>query len=282
MFDVYGSARTVNSGGVELTVADHGPEDGEAVLLIHGFPDSARLWRNQIPVLAEAGYRVLAPDMRGFGRSDAPENVAEYDMPFLVADMLTVIERFGLGQAHVVGHDWGAAVAWSLGYLGGDMVRSLTTISVGHPGGFLAAGLQQRQKSWYLLLFQFEEVAERWLSDDDWHWLRRWTGSDEVETWISDLSRPGRLTASLNLYRANLPPKSILAKPRKYPPVRIPVMGVWSTGDVALTEKQMRASGEFVSGGWRYEQIEDVGHWIPLDAPDRLNALLLDWLGSHV
>ena len=270
----------VSCDGVDIMVTDHGPIDGEPVLLIHGFPDSARLWRNQIPVLAEAGYRVIAPDLRGFGRSDTPEEVSQYDMSVVMADMLRVLDESGLSDVHLVGHDWGAVVAWALAARSGR-VRSLTAFSVGHPGGFLAAGLQQRQKSWYLLLFQFEGVAERWLSDNDWYWLRRWSACDEIENWIGDLSRPGRLTASLNLYRANLPPESVLAMPREYPPVKVPVMGVWSSGDAALTEKQMTASGDFVSGGWRYERLEDIGHWIPLEAAHQTNALLIDWLGSH-
>jgi pimeloyl-ACP methyl ester carboxylesterase len=281
MFDPYQAARRVKAAGVDISVTEHGPVDGTPVLLIHGFPDSARLWRNQIPVLAEAGYRVIAPDLRGFGRSDAPEDVADYDMAVMIGDMLSVLDDCAVERAHVVGHDWGAALTWSLGRFAPERVLSISVISVGHPGGFIAAGLRQREKSWYMLLFQFESIAERWLSDNDWHWLRRWGGAAEADNWVADLSRPGRLTAALNVYRANLPPETVLAGPRKYPPVTVPVLGIWSTGDGALTEKQMTASSDFVAGEWRYERIEDCGHWIPLDAPDRLNELLLEWLGSR-
>ena len=280
MFDVYQSCRTVNAGEFTISVTDHGPADGDVVLMIHGFPDSARLWRHQIPVLVEAGYRVVAPDLRGFGRSDRPGRVADCGMFAMCTDMVAVLDDIGADRAHVVGHDWGAAVAWSLAGMARDRVRSLTAISVGHPGAFAAAGLAQREKSWYMLLFQFEAVAEEWLSGNDWYWLRRWTHSEEIEHWIADLSRPGALTSALNIYRANMPPESLLSSPLTTP-VEVPVLGVWSTDDVALTEKQMAGSEAFTTDEWRYERIEGVGHWIPLEAPDRLNTLLIEWFGSH-
>jgi pimeloyl-ACP methyl ester carboxylesterase len=280
MIDVYQSSRIVRVGEVDLNVTDHGPVDGAVVLMIHGFPDSARLWRHQIPALVEAGYRVIAPDLRGFGRSDRPTEVADCAMAVIVGDMLAILDDAGAAQAHVVGHDWGAAVAWSLAGMAPARVRTLTAISVGHPGAFAAAGLAQREKSWYMLLFQFEGVSEEWLSGNDWYWLRRWTRSDEIDHWIADLSRPGALTAAINIYRANMPPESLL-KPPRTTPVEVPVLGVWSTDDIALTEKQMTGSEAFVSGEWRYERFEAVGHWIPLEAPERLNPLLLEWLGSH-
>lgn len=281
MFDVYAASRPVRSDGVTINVTEHGPPDGETVLLLHGFPDSARLWRNQIPVLAEAGYRVLAHDLRGFGKSDIEVSVPQCGMGSMCGDALAVLDDAGVETAHVVGHDWGAAVAWALALGAPDRVRSLTALSVGHPSAFQAAGLTQREKSWYMLFFQFEGVAERWLSADDWSGLRRWSGSEEAEHWISDLSRPGALEAALNIYRANSRPETFLAPPREYPPLRMPVMGVWSSKDRALTERQMLDSAQMVAGPWRYERIEEVGHWIPVEAPDRLNALLLDWLAQQ-
>jgi pimeloyl-ACP methyl ester carboxylesterase len=103
----------------------------------------------------------------------------------------------------------------------------------------------------------------------------------EIDTWIADLSRPGALTAAINIYRANINPETWITPPRDYPKVRVPTMGVWSTRDLALTEEQMTASGDYVAAEWRYERIEGASHWIPLDAPEDLNGLLLDWLGSH-
>lgn len=282
MVDVYADALKVRSGAVELTVAAHGPSDGTVVLMIHGFPDSAKLWRNQISTLTDAGYRVLAPDVRGYGHSDKPADVADYHISNLASDMLAVLDAVEVDDAHVVGHDWGAAVSWYLAIVHPDRVTSLTALSVGHPTAFREAGRRQLEKSWYMLLFQFQGIAEEWLSRNDWQGLRQWMGSHpEVENWIADLSRPGALTAALNTYRANMGPERLITPPPSLPPVQVPVMGVWSSGDGALLEPQMLGSREHVAGEWRYEKIDGASHWIPLDAPEKLTALLFDWLGRH-
>ena len=283
MTEVYDGARTVRSGELTLRVADHGPPDGDVVLLLHGWPDSAFLWRHQVPVLVDAGYRVLAPDQRGFGESSRPSEVSDYHLLFAIQDALAVLDDASVETAHVVGHDWGAAVAWGLAGGTPDRVSSLTAISVGHPGAFGAAGLAQREKSWYMLLFQFEGVAERWLSDDDWAGLRAFTrDATDLPRWIEDLSRPGALTASLNWYRATLPPESLfLGGESPLPPVAVPALGIWGSEDFALTEAQMAGSGDWATGEWRYERVEGIGHWLPVDAPDRVNRLLLEWVGTH-
>lgn len=282
MSDVYTTARELEVGDVTIVVTDHGPVSGTPVLLLHGFPDSARLWRHQIPVLTDAGYRVLAPDLRGFGRSDKPDDVRAYAMSAMARDAVAMLDDAGAGSAHVVGHDWGASLGWYLTAVHPSRVRTLTVLSVGHPAAFQAAGLRQREKTWYMLLFQFEGVAEQWLSADNWYWLRTWTGNPpELDHWIADLSRPGALSAALNVYRANMAPKRLVEPGRQLPPADRPVMGVWSSGDVALLEEQMTGSKRYVTGEWRYERIEDASHWIPLDAADDLSHLLLDWLGTH-
>lgn len=282
MFDVYQSSKTIRCGEIDLNVTDHGPADGAAVLLIHGFPDSARLWRNQIPALVNAGYRVIAPDLRGFGRSHRPTEVVDCSMGLIAEDMTAILDHLGITQAHIVGHDWGAAVAWYLAETRPDRARSVVALSAGHPGGFTAAGVAQREKSWYMLYFLFDGLAEERLPADDWYWLRAWAGShSEIEHWISDLERPGALTAALNIYRANIRPETWITRPRPLPKIDLPVLGVWSSGDMALTETQMTASGDFVAGEWRYQRVEGVGHWIPLEAPELLSDLLIDWCGSH-
>jgi pimeloyl-ACP methyl ester carboxylesterase len=264
-------------GDVTLVVDDQG--SGAPVLLLHGWPDAGRLWRHQVDALGAAGFRTLAPDLRGFGRSDRPEGVEAYGLPVLVADVLGVLDHLGIERASLVGHDWGAALAWVLTTLAPDRVESLVALSVGHPGSFGSAGLVQREKSWYMLLFQFDGVAEEWLSKDDWRNFREWSSHPDAESSIADLSRPGALTASLNWYRANVPPESLVAEPLELPPVPVPTMGVWSTGDMALTEAQMTGSAAFVADGrWRYERVEGAGHWMQLEAPDRVNELLLDFL----
>jgi pimeloyl-ACP methyl ester carboxylesterase len=264
----------VDGVGIEYEVTG----EGRPVILLHGFPDSGRVWRHQVPALAAAGFRVIVPDLRGYGRSDKPGDVAAYGMGALLADVIGVLDHAGADRAHVVGHDWGAAVAWALATFYPQRVDHLAALSVGHPSAFAAAGLAQREKSWYMLLFQFEGVAERWLSDNEWANFRAWAGHPDADAVIADLEAAGSLTPGLNWYRAIVPPSSLLGPPTELPPVAAPVMGVWSTGDIALTEAQMTGSGERVSGPWRYEVLRDVGHWMQLEDPDAVNRLLLDFL----
>jgi pimeloyl-ACP methyl ester carboxylesterase len=269
----------VNDIELEVQVAEPAGDPGApAVLLLHGWPDSHRLWRRQVPALTAAGFRAVAPDLRGFGDSDRPEDVAAYGLAHILGDVVGVLDHLGIGRAHVVGHDWGAAVAWALAALLPDRVDHLVALSVGHPAAFRAAGLPQREKSWYMLLFQFEGVAERWLSDADYANFRSWSRHPDAEAAIADLSRPGALTASLNWYRANLPPVTLVEPALEVPPVVRPTMGLWSKGDMALVEENVTGSAAHVTAQWRYERIDDAGHWIPLDAPAELTALLLDFL----
>jgi pimeloyl-ACP methyl ester carboxylesterase len=177
-----------------------------------------------------------------------------------------------------VGHDWGAALAWAFGSLLPDRVDHLVALSVGHPSAFMSAGYVQREKSWYMLLFQFEGVAEQWLSNDDWANLRAWGGHPDIDDVIADLESTKSLTPALNYYRANVPPESFVQPPLELPPVQSNTMGVWSSGDFGLTEAQMLGSADHVSGTWRYERIEGPGHWMQLEAPDAVNELLLDFL----
>ena len=263
----------VHGVGIEYEVTGQGPP----VVLLHGFPDSGRLWRHQVPALAGAGFRVIVPDLRGYGRSDKPQAVEAYSMVFLAADVLAVLADLEITRAHVVGHDWGAALAWGLAAFAPERVDHLAVLSVGHPATFRRTPLQ-REKSWYMLLFQFPGIAERWLADNDWANFRTWARHPDADQVIADLEATGSLTPGLNWYRANVPPESWVAPPLTLPPVQAPTMGVWSTADIALTEVQMTDSAQSVAGSWRYERLDGPGHWMQLEAPEVLNALLLDFL----
>lgn len=267
--------RKVHASGVVLSVVDAG--EGDSVLLLHGVPDSSELWRNQIPALTSAGFRVIAPDLRGFGASDRPDGREAYGVPALVGDALAVLDALEVGSARVVGHDFGAVVGWSLAAFVPDRVDRLAALSVGHPNAYFASR-SQRELSWYMLLFGFEGVAEEWLPQDDWRRLRMiFDDPPDIDRYTADLSRPGALTAALNLYRANIAPRDLISGEQPLPRIDRPVLGVWSAGDRLCGEEQMRDSGNFADD-WRYERIEDAGHWIPLDAPERLNELLVSFL----
>ena len=279
--------QTLEVGGIRLNVAQAG--DGEPVLLLHGFPDNWRLWRHQMAALVGAGRKVIAPDLRGMGASDKPDGPDQYAIPIVAGDMVGVLDALGLERVSVVGHDWGASVAWAMALFAPERVEKLVAVSVGHPHAFWAAGLQQKERSWYMLWFQFPGVAEEALPDKDWAFFREWIWAGaarhtdpDMERQIADLSRPGALAAALGYYRANIHPATYHHDrlPFDLPAVRCPVMGVWGSEDPALTEEQMTGSAKHVEGEWRYERLERVDHWVPVHAPDRLSELLLDFLSA--
>ena len=269
-----------------LTLGDHRFEvteagDGPPVLMLHGFPDSARLWRHQIPALVDAGYRVIAPDQRGFGNSDRPQAVAAYALPEVLGDAIALLDHFALERVRVVSHDWGAAVGWALAAWHPQRVERHVALSVGHLSALWNAGLAQRRLAWYMLLFMRQGLAEDILTRQDWAFFRDlWGHHSEMERWLGDLRRPGALTAALNWYRANVDIESWTEEGWVMPRVTVPTMGIWSSGDIYLTETQMVASGGYVDAEWRYERLEGATHWLMLDRPEQVSALLLDFLAG--
>jgi pimeloyl-ACP methyl ester carboxylesterase len=270
----------VDSGGVTISYEVTGPDDGPAVVLLHGFPDCGHLWRHQVPALAAAGFRVIVPDQRGYGQSDKPADVDQYNLLLLAGDVGAVLDDLGVAKASLVGHDWGASVTWATATVVPEQVEKMVALSVGHPSAYRAAGFPQLQKGWYMLLFQEEGLAEQWLRDDGWKNFRAWSSYPEAETVIAELEANGSLTPGLNWYRANVPPATLVGPPVQLPPLQVPAMGVWSSGDFALVEEQMTGSAAHCENGFRYERLDGPGHWMQLEAPDEVNALLLDFLGS--
>jgi pimeloyl-ACP methyl ester carboxylesterase len=270
--------KRVTGDGITLAVHDDG--EGQPVLLLHGFPDSSALWRKQVPALVEAGFRAVAPDLRGFGESDRPEAKEEYTIRRSFVDMIMLLDELEIERAHVVGHDFGAGLAWALAALAAERVDRLVVLSVGHPNVFREPPLEQREKFWYQLFFQFEGVAEKLLTRDDWKLFREWTrDAPDRDRYLADLSRPGALVAGLNWYRANSSPNRELDERPPFPSVAAPTLGLWSSGDAYLLEEGMARSEEYVTGPWRYERIEGASHWLQLDAAERVNELLLEFLG---
>ncbi|PLW81798.1 alpha/beta hydrolase [Kineobactrum sediminis] len=272
------SIQMLTLGDYNFQVMDEG--SGAPVLMLHGFPDSARLWRNQVPSLLEAGYRVIAPDQRGFGGSDKPQEVEAYAMPEVVGDIIALLDYFELEKVRLVSHDWGAAVGWNLAALYPERVERHVALSVGHITSLWNAGIAQRRLAWYMLVFMRRGTAEDIITRQDWQFFRDlWCHHPELDTWISDLSRPGALTAALNWYRANMDLETWTEEGWQMPPVTVPTMGIWSSGDIYLTESQMLGSAEFMESEWRYERLEGASHWLMLDRPPALNDLLLDFFG---
>ena len=285
--------RRIDTGEVRLAVAEAGDPAGEPVVLLHGFPELSHSWRHQLPALAEAGYHAVAPDLRGYGDSDRPAGVEAYAAPKLVGDVAGLIRALGHERAHVVGHDWGGSLAWGLAGNMPQTVRSLTILNA--PQGPVSARLRredprQQAMSWYMLLFQFAGVAETWLSADDFANLRAFVFDtaapgtfppEDRRVFVEALSRDGALTAALNYYRANMPPASWLRDPPDPPPIPVPTMIIWGEADTNMHPLLLERSAATVTGPLRVERLPGVSHWVQQEVPDRVNELLLDFLGAQ-
>ena len=262
-----------------------GPPDGELVILLHGFPQSAEEWRAQLEALGEAGYRAVAPDQRGYSPRARPEEVEHYLPDHLVADVLAVADWLGGHRVHLVGHDWGALVAWRLAARFPGRVRTLTAVSVPHPLAVIEAMASgsgdQPFRSAYIGFFRLEGLSEKVLLADEGAGLRALfanTGYHDraaMERYVGRLLEPGALTAALNWYRALGP-----AWVTDLGPVTPPTMFVWSSDDPAVGREAAEACGRYVEGPYRFEVLGDVGHWVPEEAAADLNRLLLDHLSS--
>lgn len=275
------TGRKIEANGLRHHVVVEG--EGPPVLLLHGFPDSSALWRHQIPEIARAGYRVIAPDLRGFGESDAPPRVEDYAIENTLADLNAILDALGEEKAHVFCHDWGALVGWMFATLHPERTLRFAPLCVGHPNVFFQAGVEQKEKSWYVLFFQLEGLAEEALRRDDWKLFRDLMRHHaEIDTFIRDLSRPGRLTAGLNWYRANAKPEVLFGPPWPLPKVKAPTMAIWSTGEDFLVEEQLSGSREWVESTWRYERVEARSHFLQLDSPEPVTKLLLEHLQDGV
>jgi pimeloyl-ACP methyl ester carboxylesterase len=270
---------TVRSGDVNLHVLLDG--DGPTILLLHGWPDTSTLWEEVVPLLVDAGFRVAVPDLRGCGRSDKPSDVEDYRMHHLVGDVVSIVGALGDAKVILVGHDWGAALAWAVATFRPDLVERLVVLSVGHPSAFYGAGISQQIKSWYMLLFQFEGVGEAFLRKNDHEAIRRWTGHPRPDAVIEELERDGQMRAHLLWYRANVAPDAFVRPAPVLPLVEMPVLGIWSSGDFALTEHQMITSENYCANEFRYVRLEGAGHWIPLEAVARLSREIVDFCSSR-
>lgn len=269
----------IRSGDVALHVSLEG--HGPTVVLLHGWPDTSALWDGVAPLLVAAGFRVVVPDLRGCGKSDKPRSVESYRMYHLVSDVVAVIDALDVQRVTLVGHDWGASLAWAVASVRPDLVERLVVLSVGHPSAFCGAGLSQQVKSWYTLLFQFDGLGEAFLRKNGHEAMRHWLKHPRVDAVIEELERDGQMTTHLLWYRANLGPDAFVAPPPVLPEIAMPVLGLWSSGDFALTEHQMTDSAEFCAKEFRYVRIVGVGHWIPLEDPARVSREITEFFSAN-
>jgi pimeloyl-ACP methyl ester carboxylesterase len=279
---------TIPARGLVFEASATGPASGRGVLLLHGFPQTRRSWSHQLAALGAAGMRAVAFDQRGYSPGARPVEISAYAMGELVADVVAVADALGFERFDVVGHDWGAMVAWVTAGRHPQRVRTLTAVSVPHPRAFADAlrgdGDQARRSSYIEVFRRPGHVAEQRLLGEDGkgEGLRTMfvaTGmppeSPEIDAFVEAMVEPGALTAALNWYRA-----MSLEGTADIGSITAPTLFVWSTADSAIGRRSAESCGRFVSGRYRFEVLEGVSHWIPETAPDALNRLLLDHLGD--
>src|SRR4051794_34288404 len=259
----------VTARGLEFDVRTGGPVDGPAVLLLHGFPQHGGMWDGVVPALHDAGLRTYAPSQRGYSPGARPSDVDTYRMPELVKDAVALLDALGVERADVVGHDWGAVVAWHLAANHADRVRTLTAVSVAHPKAIEQArrtdGGDQKQRSAYMKVFALEGEAEAILLADDARRLRRLfqpLTPAHSERYIRPLLEPGALTGALNWYRR-------LERP-DLGPAQVPVTFIWGNQDPALGRAGAQACGDFVAPGldYRFVELDGIGHWVADERPE--------------
>lgn len=261
-----------SSGPLTFPLRDSGPSDGQAVVLLHGFPQAASSWDELTPALTAAGYRVLAPDQRGYAPDALPKGRGAYRISNLVGDVLALLDAAGLEKAHLVGHDWGGAVAWGVAAQAPERLHSLTVLTTPHPTAMARALVTSSQaaKSWYMLFFQLPWLPEKLLDPSKPASRKRFvkslqaSGQDRAsaERDADALAQPGVLTGALNWYRA-VP----LSKP--IGPVNVPTLFIWANGDIALGRKAAELTARYVKGAYTFQEI-DGNHWITGSVADRI------------
>jgi len=268
-------------GDLTFDVDVDGPSDGPAVLLLHGFPHSRESYAEVAPILNEAGLRTVAPDQRGYSDGARPTAVADYALPLLAGDALGVLDALGVGSAHVVGHDWGAGVAWYLAARHKDRVRTLVALAIPHLDALQHAfrvDEQQQHGSQYVEMLMASGSAEHFLADDSaqlWAWFTQYgdgvLSHEQVERDVRKHSQPGVLDAALNWYRAN----NLLGDPFEFGPVSVPTTFVWSPSDYAVSTFSVETTAEYVTGPYRLATLPETSHWQPQQAPQEVAAEIL-------
>jgi pimeloyl-ACP methyl ester carboxylesterase len=272
-------------GGIRLHYMEAGK--GPLVVLLHGFPEFWYSWRHQIEPLAAAGYRVVAPDMRGYNRSSRPRGWRMYDLQLLASDIAGLVRALGEESCFLAGHDWGAAVAYGVAMYEPGVVKRLAILNVPHPVRMLEGfrTLKQLRKSWYMFFFQIPALPEYLIARDDYSFAKRSLRADskafkeeDLDRYVEAWSQPGALTGMINYYRAALrrSPKSMSAQLK---PIECKTLVIWGMKDRHLGSELADPPRKWVPQV-RLERIEDATHWVQHDAPERVNELLIEHFGG--
>lgn len=272
--------------GIRLHYVEAG--EGPLVVLLHGFPESWYSWRHQIPALADAGYHVVAPDMRGYNLSDKPRNWRQYDADTLAQDIAGLIRHFGDERAYLVGHDWGAAVAYFTAMRHPELLEKLAILNSPHPERMLSGlrTLRQLRKSWYMFFFQIPRLPEWLAARDNFSLGKRSLRADspdafsdsDLERYAQAWSQPGALTGMVNYYRAALrrSPRAAMAE---LVPIHTETLVIWGMRDRHLGSELAEPLAQWVPNV-RVERLPEATHWVQHDASERVNELLIEFLGA--
>ena len=269
-------------GDVKLHYVEAG--DGPLILLLHGFPEFWFGWRLQIKPLAAAGFRVVAPDMRGYNLSSKPSGIAPYTAERLADDVHGLVGELGAESALLVGHDWGGTAAWATAINHPEVVERLAILDAAHPRA-LQKGLRnphQLLRSWYFFYFQPADLPERHVRAKNWQFLRNFLRDahpaftpEEMDRYVEAWSQPGAATAMINYYRAAVrPPKGTKAEVR---PISAPTLAIWGQADRYLGPKVREPDRADVPGLDRVVELPGASHWVHHDEPKRVNQLLIDF-----
>ena len=259
--------------------------DGPLIVLLHGFPEFWYGWRLQIEQLAAAGFRVVAPDMRGYNLSSKPDGVKAYDIDQLTADLVGLIHERGAEKALLVGHDWGGSVAWATAMSHPEVVDRLAILNAAHPRK-LSEGLHhpgQLRKSWYFFFFNLPDVPESVVHANHWHFFRHFLHdanpaytAEEIDHYVEAWSQPGAATGMINYYRSSVrtPPKKAAAAIH---PIEAPTLVIWGERDGYLGPELAEPEHDDVPNLDRVERLPDASHWVHHDEAERVNQLLIDF-----
>lgn len=275
----------IGTNKIRLHVVQAGPGSGMPVILLHGFTEFWYGWRRQIPALAEAGFRVIVPDQRGYNLSDKPNGMKSYRIEELVEDVIGLIDSLEYEKVSLVGHDWGAVVAWMLAYQHPAHLQKLGVLNVPHPlvfRRFVTRDFEQMRRSWYAFFFQLPWLPEMGMRAGNWRGaVRALRGSGKVHTFTNEdiqkykaaWSQPGAIHAMINWYRAVRYHTRLPQEMR----IRVPTLMMWGAKDIALTHRMARPSIDHCDDG-KLIFFPDATHWVQHDAADEVNHYLIDFL----
>jgi pimeloyl-ACP methyl ester carboxylesterase len=275
----------VPANGFVFDVRVAGPESAPAAILLHGFPETSYEWRHQLTALSAAGYRVIAPDQRGYSPGARPTQVSDYGVVLLAQDVLAIADALGVKRFHLVGHDWGGGVAWALGKLAAARLLSLTVLSTPHPDALVHElsdhSSCQFQDSSYFDLFTRPDAGGVFVANDDTGLRAVYTGLplDAVDAYVSALGEPDALAAALDWYRANITNRQFDVP--SLGEVTVPTQLLWGDQDPFFCRATVDLSAQFVTGPYRLVVLPGIGHWVAETAVEDVNARLLDEFGRY-